>query len=106
MAEEFLVSRKYRIIDRHWHGRYGEIDLVACDPASKCLVFIEVKTRTSEVYGRIHETIDRRKLDRLALAIDRYVSEHRYRGPYRLDAVFVRIGQSHDIQHLPNVSID
>ncbi|MFH1207796.1 MAG: YraN family protein [Patescibacteria group bacterium] len=106
LAEEYLTSRRYCVIDRHWHGRYGEIDLVASDPEAKTLVFVEVKTRTSETFGRIDETIDRRKLEKLNMAIDRYVSEHRYRGPYRLDAILIKFGRRPTIQHIKNISID
>jgi len=105
-AVSYLTARGYRLIDRHWHGRYGEIDLIASDPLGKCLVFVEVKTRRSEKFGRLDESIDRRKLEKLAMAIDRYVAEHRYRGPYRLDAVLIKLGAKNEIRHLVNVAVD
>ena len=101
-----MSKRGYYIIDRHWHGRYGEIDLVTSDPDGETLVFVEVKTRTSEAFGGLDASIDRRKLEKLAMAIDRYVAERRYRGPYRLDAVLIKAGRKIEIRHLVNVAID
>ncbi len=106
IAEKYLLARNYQIIDRHWHGRYGEIDLVASAPDARTLVFIEVKTRNSESFCAIEETIDRRKLERLGLAIGRYVAERRFRGPYRLDAVLILLGIRTRIRHIQNIPAD
>ena len=106
MAADYLIARGLLILDKNVRTPYGEIDLVASDPDARTLVFVEVKTRTSESFGRIDESIDRRKLERLSLAISRYVAEHRYRGPYRLDAVFVKIGKDNVISHIRDIAAD
>ena len=43
LAEAHLVADGYRVLERNFRTRYGEIDLVVSD--SRCLVFCEVKTR-------------------------------------------------------------
>jgi len=43
VACEYLKSKNYRIIERNFRQKYGELDIVAKDPAN-VLVFIEVKT--------------------------------------------------------------
>lgn len=106
IAERYLTKRGYRVIDRRWHGRYGEIDLIASDARATTLVFVEVKTRSSDSFGGLDASIDRRKLERLSLAIDRYVAEHRYRGPYRLDVVLVKYDSPIRIRHLRNVGFE
>jgi len=106
MAEDFLTGRGYRVIDRRWHGRYGEIDLVASDPNATTLVFVEVKTRTSGAFGGLDASIDRRKLARLSLAIERYVAEHRYRGSYRLDVILIFKSAKILIRHIQNISAE
>src|SRR3989338_10372465 len=42
-ATEYLISKGYKIIDRNYRKKYGEIDIVARSP-EKILVFVEVKT--------------------------------------------------------------
>lgn len=38
-----LKDKGYTIVERNYHSRYGEIDIIACD--GKYIVFVEVKTR-------------------------------------------------------------
>jgi len=56
IAEDFLVSKGYSILERRFRStRWGEVDLIALDKG--VLVFVEVKTRTSEYYGIPSEAI-------------------------------------------------
>lgn len=45
LAAEYLQNKKYKIIERNFRCRFGEIDIVV--QKNKILVFIEVKSRTS-----------------------------------------------------------
>jgi putative endonuclease len=70
LAAKFLRRHGYKILYRNFRGRTGgEIDIVARD--GDTLVFVEVKTRGSEEFGRPFETIRRdqqRRISRGALA--------------------------------------
>jgi putative endonuclease len=60
LAGHFLRSRGYKILYRNFRDRTGsEIDIVCRD--GDTLVFVEVKTRGSEEFGRPVEAIDRQK---------------------------------------------
>jgi putative endonuclease len=66
----FLISQGYKIIDRNWRIKEGEIDLIARNLQGE-IIFIEVKTRSNESFGHPLEAITREKalrLQRLALA--------------------------------------
>jgi len=56
IAETYLINHGYQIIDRNFNCCFGEIDIVAKD--SDYLVFIEVKTRSNNNYGRGFNSID------------------------------------------------
>lgn len=56
LAVEFLEKNQYKIIKRNFFCRQGEIDIIAKD--KKEIVFIEVKTRTSNKYGRPSESVN------------------------------------------------
>ena len=60
LACQFLQNEGYRIIERNFRIRGGEIDIIALD--GETLAYIEVKTRTSYQFGRPEESITLRKL--------------------------------------------
>ena len=60
LACEYLLQNGYKILERNFRIRGGEIDIVAFD--GETLVYIEVKTRTSYQFGRPEESITLRKL--------------------------------------------
>ncbi len=68
VASLFLQQRGYRIIDRNFRTRRGELDLIAQDADG--LAFIEVRTRRGDALGAPEESltaVKRRKLMALAL---------------------------------------
>jgi putative endonuclease len=69
LATRELRRRGYRILERRWRCRLGEIDIVAQD--GEALVVVEVKARSRRDYGPPIDRVDRdkrRKLGKLALA--------------------------------------
>ena len=65
LACQFLKKNGYKILFRNFKGRTGgEIDVVCRDRDT--LVFVEVKTRTREDFGRPVEAVNREKRDRIA----------------------------------------
>ncbi len=63
LACRYLTEIGFTILERNWRCARGEIDIVAVDGA--CLVFCEVKTRSSEVFGAPFEAVTRTKVRRL-----------------------------------------
>lgn len=51
-----LTKRGWRILDRNWRSRYGELDIVALD-TDDVLVFVEVKTRRGHAHGTPQEAV-------------------------------------------------
>ena len=56
----FFGNNGYRVIDRNWRDRGGEVDIVA--QCGSTLVFVEVKTRRSTRHGSPAEAVTARKL--------------------------------------------
>ena len=48
----YLETNNYKIIERNFRCRQGEIDIIAKDLTKNELVFVEVKTRISSNFGR------------------------------------------------------
>ncbi len=51
VASRFLATNGYRIVERNFRCKGGEVDIIAHDPAAQSFVFIEVKTRRDLSYG-------------------------------------------------------
>jgi len=65
LAARFLRRRGFKILYRNFRGRQGgEIDIVCRERDT--LVFVEVKTRTREDFGRPVEAVDREKQRRIS----------------------------------------
>lgn len=72
IAERALRREGFKILYRNFKSRHGgELDLVCRDKACDTLVFVEVKTRTTDAYGRPGEAVTpdkQRHISRGALA--------------------------------------
>ena len=78
MAAGFLKANGYRILGRNIRfGSRCELDLVARAPGGGVLVFVEVKTRRNETYGRPAAAVDRHKRRALGRAAQRYLRQLR-----------------------------
>jgi putative endonuclease len=86
-AEEFLLEKGMRILARNFRSRFGEIDLVAQD--GETVVFVEVRSRTSERFGTPQETVTRPKRRRIILTAMAYAQRLRLDAPLRFDVVAI-----------------
>lgn len=102
MAVRTLREKGLVIVERRVRFRRGEIDIVARDGAE--WVFVEVKTRTSDVAGHSSEAMTPRKIASLERAVSQYIYEHGLDDdPVRCDLVtidFAPDGQAR-IEHYP-----
>ena len=57
LAVDHLLGLGLRIVARNWRCRYGELDVIAVDPAADTLVFVEVKTRTGDGFGGLAQAV-------------------------------------------------
>ena len=92
-AEIYLRRQGMTILGRRVRaGRRDEIDLVARDEDS--LVFVEVKTRRNEDFGRPVDAVDRRKRQTLSRGAVRYLRARRCPAlPFRFDVVEIVGGE-------------
>ena len=87
-AKNYLTKNGYKILTTNYSCRFGEIDIIAMD--KECLVFIEVKTRTSGKYGHPENAVNYWKKKHLELTARNYI-DYKRMGNYiaRFDVVEV-----------------
>ncbi len=92
LALRHLKKRGYRILDRNFRCRRGEIDIVATQ--KNYLVFVEVRTKTTLAFGSPEESITQAKRDNLIAAALTYINEHQKLPPlWRIDVVAIELDQ-------------
>lgn len=104
IASKYLQKLGYRIIDRNFRARNTELDIVAI--YKNILVFVEVKTRSSDKFGTPLEQIAYFKLKSLIKAAEFYKISHKnLPEQMRIDAVSVQYGSKEPvIEHVENIS--
>ena len=84
---EFLEGRGFRMVERNWRCRWGEVDIVAWD--GQTVYLVEVKARNSTIYGTPAEAIGRQKLMRMKRVAQEYVKTHQVVAPIGLAVVTI-----------------
>ncbi|MCL4115591.1 UNVERIFIED_CONTAM: hypothetical protein GTU68_058638 [Idotea baltica] len=103
LAACYLKQQKYRILDTQHRNTYGEVDIIAKD--GDCIVFVEVKTRSSTEAGRPLEAVDRRKQQRLTRIALAWLKQKKKLGDAaRFDVVSIvwREDAEPELQHFQN----
>lgn len=90
ITESYLTQIGYRILERNYRGRQGEIDIIA--QYNDVICFIEVKTRTGEAYGIPSESVDIRKMAKISHMAMMYLYKKKLSNkPCRFDVVEIWI---------------
>jgi len=100
-AAQFLIEKGYRILERNYRTRSGEIDLIALHKDE--VVFVEVKTRTSDSFGAPELAVNSRKqrsMIKAALGYIKYKKIHQV--PCRFDVVTVGASAGRKVEHIQN----
>ena len=117
IAVEYLKKKGYTILERNYRKQYAEIDIIGIDPSTcsihsgknePTLVFVEVKTRTSNAFGTPFEAITPWKLRPITKLAEYYKMTHVHvPNAMRIDAIAVMlnaINEVEKIEHMENIS--
>lgn len=87
LAAEYLIQQGLRLLDRNFHSRFGEIDLIMQE--QNTIVFVEVRYRHSFTTMHAEETIDARKCGRIIKTAESYIQSQasQTHNDYRIDVI-------------------
>lgn len=92
LASAFLVKKGYKILERNYRKRFGELDIIAED--GEDIVFVEVKTRKSTRFGNPFEAVDIRKQRKMSKVALSYLDSRKMNGRNaRFDVVAIMISE-------------
>ena len=95
IAEEWLVQKGWRVVERRFRSGHRDIDLVVTRSGAegRLIAFVEVKTRVSSGYGGPLGAVHWKKQREMALAARDWMSKRREAGDtFRFDVVGVLFG--------------
>jgi|SRR5664279_2428491 len=105
LAADHLISAGLEILDRNWRCSHGELDIVARDRDE--VVFVEVKTRSSVLFGHPFESVTATKVARLRRLASAWCEAHEgSSAAIRIDAIAVIVPARGvvEIEHLKRIS--
>ena len=103
LAAEHLRQNGYTILQSNYRSRSGEIDIIARH--GKTLVFVEVKTRQSRLFGTPAAAVTVKKQAQISrVALEYLARENLFDKPARFDvvAVFAPVGEKPEIEVITN----
>ncbi|MEJ8758431.1 YraN family protein [Pontibacter sp. H259] len=97
MAQLYLQERGYSILERNYRYKRAEIDIIA--QKEKLLIFVEVKTRTSDTFGFPEAAVDTRKEKLLLDAAEEFILAANWQHDIRFDIISVTLSTPPAILH-------
>lgn len=100
IAVKFLKHHGYKILEKNYKNKLGEIDIIAFDKKEKFLVFVEVKTKSSDFFGLPREMVDEQKQFKIEQVATFYLmSKNDFETKIRFDVVEVL---DKKVEHIKN----
>lgn len=86
-AEEYLLAQGYRIVECNWKHGHRDIDIIAA--TGETLVFVEVKTRSSNLFTEPTDAVNYQKVRSLSIAANAFIKRYRINADIRFDVITV-----------------
>ena len=102
-AKKHLQRLGLKFLTANFRGKEGEVDLIFQE--EDCLVFVEVKTRSSEAWVRPAGSVNARKrklLSQTALDYLRLIKNPRVKVRFDIVEVLLKDGGVREVRHLPD----
>lgn len=103
LACKYLQNKGYKILERNFEARQGEIDIIALDKNE--IVFIEVKTRSNISYGKPAEAVNEIKQNHLIKTIEYYIYSRHLKDEFiRIDIIEIYLWKNkYRVNHIKQV---
>lgn len=93
-AAEHLKKKHYKILEKNYKNKLGEIDIIASSRGGGEIVFVEVKTRSADPYLSGQYAVDKRKQFRIMRTAAFYLSEKHCTLQPRFDVIEVEVDRA------------
>ena len=99
IAKEYLLKNCYVILDTNWQFGHAEIDILA--RKDDVLAVVEVKTRSTDTYGKPEMFVGKKKIRLLMQAVNHYIDKHDLDIEIRFDIISIIKNQyTESLEHI------
>jgi putative endonuclease len=101
IALDFLKDQGMKILEKNFRCSAGEIDIIA--RSGRHIVFVEVKTRSSNLFGTPQEAVNQRKQQQIIRVAQWYLEQKPLNLQPRFDVLAIRTGEGNpSFEHIPD----
>ena len=98
LAVNYLINKGYKIVERNWRFQKAEIDIIATK--DKILIYVEVKTRSTNDFGNPQDFVNKKKIKLMVSAMNEYILNKDLDTELRFDIIAITKDKSNfDIEH-------
>jgi putative endonuclease len=102
IAAKDLAERGYAVRDRNWRHGHGELDIVA--ERHGVIVFVEVRTRRSDAFGKPEESISAHKRATLVATAQAYLDANALTdAAWQIDAIVIELDARNAVRRLDHI---
>lgn len=98
IAAEYLEKKGYKILTRNYRCGRVELDII-CEVNNE-IVFVEVKTRTSDLMAYPEQAVGKSKQRNIRLAAENFMEENQMTLSARFDIIAVIKGDKFEVEHI------
>jgi putative endonuclease len=98
IAGKYLENKGYKIIERNFRTRFGEIDIICS--YGQMLVFVEVKTKIGHDFGEPEEMVNKSKISKVKRMGEVYLQDKGISAPCRVDVVAIVLENNGSVEKL------
>lgn len=98
IAAAYLLKKGYKLLTRNY--RFGRVEIDAVCEHRDEIIFVEVKTRSSDMMAYPEKAVGKAKQRNIRLAAERYLEENNIVFPARFDIIAVVKGEKLEVEHI------
>lgn len=98
IAVSYLTQKGYKLLTRNY--RFGRVEVDAICEFNSEIIFVEVKTRTSDMMAYPEQAVGKSKQKNIRLAAENYLEENQITFPVRFDIIAVVKGEKFEVEHI------
>lgn len=98
IAANYLVKKGYTLLTRNY--KFGRVEIDAICEFKEEIIFVEVKTRTSDQMAYPEQAVGKAKQKNIRIAAENYLEENNITFPVRFDIIAVVKGEKFEVEHI------